>query len=88
MKHDVGKDGAMKWERVVPPVYWAAANAIIVADRHLPDGTRQHLVRGSVSPGLVVANAQVLGEADVPLAEFSSVTSHLSTQKTLERLQP
>ena len=79
MTTEYGKDDCMKWERVVPPIQWDAAKALIVADRHLPDGTRQHMIRGSAQPGLVVANAQVIGEDDAPLAEFSEVPSHLST---------
>lgn len=77
MAYEFGKDGVMKWERVIPPIPWPEAEALIVADRHLPDGTRQHMVRGSVHPGLVVANAQVIGQADAPQAEFSEVLSHL-----------
>lgn len=69
---------AVKWQRVTPPIEWKPAKAVIVADRHLPDGTRQHMVRGSVPQGLVVNNAQVIGEDDLPDAEFSSVPSHLS----------
>ncbi len=78
MKIEFGKDGAMKWQRVVPAVTWPAANAVIVADRHLPDGTRQHMIRGSAQPGLVIANAQVIGHDDVPQAEYSETLSHLS----------
>lgn len=58
---ELGNDGAMKWERVTLPLWWPLAHRHIVADRHLPDGTRQHLVEGSVAPGWVLANAQVLG---------------------------
>lgn len=68
----------MKWERVTPPLFWPAAKAFVVADRHLPDGIRQHMVQGSVAPGLVIANAQVVGEDDLPDAEFSELPSHLS----------
>lgn len=78
METEFGADGAMKWQRVVPPIHWPAANAVVVADRHLPDGTRQHMVPGSVLAGLVVANAQVIGQEDVPNAEFSETPSHLS----------
>lgn len=78
MAIEFGKDGNAKWEQVTPPISWPAANAVVVADRHLPDGTRQHMVHGSVQPGLVVANAQVIGKDDVPHAEFASVLSHLS----------
>lgn len=78
METEFGKDGVMKWQRVNPPLWWKAANEHVVADRHLPDGTRQHMVRGSAVPGLVIANAQVIGEDDKPEAEFSDVSSDLS----------
>lgn len=78
MATEYGKDECMKWERVAPPVQWDAAQALIVADRHLPDGTRQHMIQGSAQPGLVVANAHVICQDDVPQAEFSEVLSHLS----------
>lgn len=71
-------EGNMKWERISPPLYWPAAKAFIVADRHLPDGTRQHMIQGSVAAGRTVDNAQVIGEADTPQAEFSTRPSHLS----------
>lgn len=66
------------WERVDPPLWWAAAGRFVVADRHLPDGTRQHMVQGHMEPGVVVANAQVIGQDDVPDAAFSATPSHLS----------
>ena len=78
MAIEFGTDGSMKWERVTPPIPWPAAQAVVVADRHLPDGTRQHMIQGSAMPGMVVANAQVIGQDDVPQAECSSVLSHLS----------
>lgn len=74
---EFGADGAMKWEQVVPPVWWAAASRHVVADRHLPDGQRQHMVSGHVQAGTVIDNAQVIGEADAVGAEFSSNHSHL-----------
>lgn len=69
---------ALPWQRVVPPLWWLAARRHVVADRHLPDGTRQHLVKGCAPAGLVIANAQVVGEDDVPDAQFSEQLSHLS----------
>ena len=75
--HEFGNDGAMKWQRVQPPIYWNAAKQEVIADRRLPDGTRQHMVCGSVPPGLVISNAMVIGEADVLHAEFSGVISPL-----------
>lgn len=76
---DQANDKAMPWERVIPPLWWNAAQQHIVADRHLPDGTRQHMVKGSAAPGLVIANAQIVGADDVPDAQFSDTPSHLST---------
>lgn len=52
----------MPWEFFETPVFWAAINDHVIADRHLPDGTRQHMVRGHVEDGKVVANAQVIGQ--------------------------
>lgn len=53
----------MDWQPVNPPHWWPAAGAFVVADRHLPDGTRQHMVQGQVRPGLVIGNAQVFSES-------------------------
>jgi hypothetical protein len=64
-------DGVMKWERVVPPYFWANANKLVVADRHLPDGTRQHMVPGHVAAGAVVDNAQIIGQLDALDAQYS-----------------
>lgn len=66
------------WERITPPVHWNAFDRYIIADRHLPDGTRQHMVKGHVEAGLVVDNAMVIGEDDVPDAKYSDHPSHLS----------
>lgn len=75
---EFGADALMKWERVEPPYFWVKANTHIVADRHLPDGTRQHMIAGHVAAGVVVDNAQVIGQLDALNAEFSSRLSHLS----------
>lgn len=75
---EYGADGQMKWERISPPLWWERVQRHLVADRHLPDGTRQHLVEGSVKPGTFAANAQIFGEEDLPDAEFSKSLSHLS----------
>jgi hypothetical protein len=71
-------DEVMDWERVQPPIWWPAAGRNLVADRHLPDGMRQHMVDGSVQAGTVIANAQVIGAHDVPDARFSPTLSNLS----------
>jgi len=72
------EEQVMCWERVNPPVWWEDARRYVIADRHLPDGTRQHMVEGSVPAGTVIANAQVIGADDVINAEFSPKPSHLS----------
>lgn len=64
------------WERVDPPLYWPQIGKYIVADRHLPDGTRQHMVRGHVESGCVVNNAQILGEDDCSSARYSTKKIH------------
>lgn len=71
-------DEPMPWLRVAPPIWWPAAAMYIVADRHLPDGTRQHMVEGHVPEGLVIDNAQVIGEADMPDTRFDVRLSPLS----------
>lgn len=58
-------ENALPWERVEPPLWWPEANAFIIGDRHLPDGTRQHLTLGKQPPGRMVANAHVLGIEDL-----------------------
>jgi len=75
---EFGADGIMKWEQVSPPLWWPAARCHIVADRHLPDGTRQHMVESHVAAGLVINHAMVIGRQDATGAEFASCFSHLS----------
>ena len=50
------------WEIWDPPRYWPQAGRMVLADRHLPNGRRQHIVEGVVQDGLEVANADVFGE--------------------------
>lgn len=75
---NLDESGVALWRKVVPPLWWPAAGRYIVADRHLPDGTRQHMVQGRVPPGTVVANAQLVGEEDVLSPRFDPAPSHLS----------
>lgn len=82
---EIGSDGIPKWERLSQPIWWPQANAHLVADRHLPCGQREHMVTGSVPAGLVIDNANVVGEDDVPTAEFSSRPSHVRADLRLER---
>jgi hypothetical protein len=69
----------MPWERISPPFWWARAGKYVVADRHLPDGTRQHMVQGHMPVGSVIDNAQVIGALDVKGARFASTLSDLSS---------
>lgn len=75
--NEIGKDGEMRWERIVPPIWWPEAGRHVVADRYLTDGTRQHMVAGTVAVGTVISNAQIVGESDAAEAEFSTQLSHL-----------
>lgn len=65
------------WFRVVPALWWPQAQAYVVADSHMPDGTRRHLVRGTCVPGHIVAGAQVLGEEDQAPPVTCTELSHL-----------
>lgn len=58
----------MPWKRIDPPYFWEALGAYVIADRHLPDGTRQHMVRGEVPEGTVFRNAQIVSEQQELLA--------------------
>jgi hypothetical protein len=49
------------WE-YLKPVLWRGF--WVIADRHLPDGIRQHLVRGAVPDGLIINDAHIIGEND------------------------
>lgn len=80
MAIEFGGDGIMKWQRVIPPIIWPQAQVTIVADRHLPDGTRQHMVAGGRPTLRIVADAQLIGRDEVPDAEFSDGPSHLSAR--------
>jgi len=73
---------SLPWQRVDPPLWWEPIQDHVIADRHLADGTRQHMVRGHVEAGRVVRNAQIIGLADHPQAEFSDELSHLSQSKS------
>ena len=49
-----------EWEK--NPIHWKGF--VVIGDRHLPDGKRQHLVRGSVPNNTVINNADIIGEDD------------------------
>lgn len=49
------------WTYLPDPYFWPAHGVTVIADRHLPDGTRQMKVQEAVPPGLVVCNAQIIG---------------------------
>jgi hypothetical protein len=70
MNEEYLESDVMKWERIVPPFPWKTAGLLVIAERYLPNGVLQCMVRGSVPKGLVISNAQVIGEDDGPEAEF------------------
>ena len=49
-----------EWERIEPALEWRGYT--VIGDRHLPNGIRQHLVKGSIPEGTIVNNAQIIGE--------------------------
>ena len=44
MSSDFYEDGTRKWQRFYEPFYWERYDITVVADRHLPNGKRQHIV--------------------------------------------
>jgi hypothetical protein len=74
------ENGTMKWQRVVHKLYRKQTKAYIVADRHLPNGVRQHMTEGTVPSGTIISNAEVIGESDGK-HEFAEKLSHLSKVK-------
>jgi hypothetical protein len=66
--HFAGKN-VMSWQRPGPPYFWPAMGEFVAADRHLPGGTRQHVVRGIVPPGLAFRRARIVSETDCPCAK-------------------
>lgn len=58
-------DDAPAWERVEPPYQWKKYGLVVIGDRHLPNGRRQHIVIGSVAPGTTLDNADIFGEDDM-----------------------
>lgn len=67
---ELGRDGEMKWLRVDPPYWWPPAKCYVIGDRHLSDGTRQHLVTDSVKPGTVINNAEVISQERLATIEY------------------
>ena len=61
---EAGYDEAdiMTWIVLSPPYHWKKYGLVVIADRHLPNGRRQHVVQGAVPPGTVIANADIFGE--------------------------
>ena len=52
----------LKWNVIEPAYYWARHNLYVLADRHLPNGRRQHIVKGKIKPNTVLDNADIFGE--------------------------
>ena len=68
MKMLIEESDAPPWQVLSPAYAWKEHNLLVLADRHLLDGTRQHLVAGSVPPGLQLSNAQIFGYDDLVAA--------------------
>lgn len=62
IKVDNETDAESPWIRVDPPYFWAKHSLTVVGDRYDSAGRRQHVVRGSVPVGTVIANADIFGE--------------------------
>jgi len=61
MSHQTqSEDNIRQWTKIDPPFWWKEINAYVVADRHLPDGTRQHLVKGYTGSAIEVNNAKLI----------------------------
>jgi hypothetical protein len=56
------KDYVMDWIIFDPPYFWKKIGRNVLADRYLPDGTRQHVVEGYIPPNTIINNAQIFGE--------------------------
>lgn len=50
------------WDRVEPTFSWVKHGVEVIGDRHLPNGRRQHIIKGSVPAGTVLDNADIFGE--------------------------
>lgn len=62
-EHPYELEDVREWSRFDSPTLWRGW--WVVGDRHLPDGTRQHLVRGEVPDELVINNAHIIGEKNI-----------------------
>lgn len=67
---DAAVPNARPFAAMDPPYWWAEAGRHVLADRHLPNGRRQLIVSGHCVDGLVIANADVFGAADVGWPTF------------------
>ena len=55
-----GVDEVREWEYFAHPFLWQGYE--VIADRHLPNGVRQHKVKGYVPENTFVRNAHIVGE--------------------------
>ena len=54
-------ENVMEWEILDTSIYAEGFNDWIVADRHLPNGIRQHVIKGKVPEVRVWHNAEIFG---------------------------
>lgn len=59
-EHYYDLDEVMLWKHYEQRLLWRGF--WVVAERYLPDGTRQYLVRGTVPDGVIINNADIIGE--------------------------
>jgi hypothetical protein len=72
------------WHPVMPSIYWDVEGGFhIVGDRHADDGTREHLVLGSVPEDTYINNARIVGIDDLACLVCWGTLSHLSSFKIL-----
>jgi len=60
-KIDFNPEGVMEWEFLDTPIYAEGLNDWVIADRYLPSGIRQHVMKGEVPKGTVWQNAEIFG---------------------------
>ncbi len=56
---DIVEDMLQAFEWFDKPCYWPAMQCNVLADRHLPDGTRQHIVDREDLHGQTAHNAEL-----------------------------
>lgn len=61
---------ALPFVKFNPPYNWVKHNLTVLYDRHLPDGTRQHIVSEDISVGTILDNAEVHSVNDPEIIKY------------------